>query len=39
MLGDILSGTVRESWPNNTYGMSDREHATFKTFLNTLVPQ
>ena len=49
MLGDILrrcnrpgdppGGTVRESWPNNTYGMSDREHDTFKSFLNTLLPQ
>jgi thymidylate synthase (FAD) len=46
MLGDILKrcnrpghvpgGTVREFWPNNTYDMSDREHATFRSFLDTL---
>jgi thymidylate synthase (FAD) len=49
MLGDILrrcnrpgdprGGTVRESWPNNTYDMSDREHATFRSFLDKLLPQ
>lgn len=39
MLGDVLKQytTVGESWPTNEYGMSDREHATFKLFLDRLL--
>lgn len=35
MLGDILRTHVGvdRSWPSNTYGMSEREYADFKTFL------
>jgi thymidylate synthase (FAD) len=40
MLGDILNNTTdTTSWPNNTYDMSDREHVTFKSFLNRLLSQ
>ena len=40
MLGDILRAhvTTNTAWPTNTYGMSDREYAEFKSFLDlTLV--
>jgi hypothetical protein len=40
MLGDILRAhvTTITAWPTNTYGMSDREYAEFKSFLDlTLV--
>ena len=39
MLGDVLKQytTAGESWPTNNYGMSDREHTTFKLFLDRLL--
>lgn len=39
MLGDILRQhvTANQSWPANTYGMSDREYADAKLFFDTTV--